>query len=124
MKWADDKTGCSTHFWGRSIGWYLMAIVDILDFVPLDNLKNKILVDILKSLIASIISFQDELSGGWYQIVNMGKVDGNYLESSATCMFTYSMLKAIRKGYIDSSYLKYAQKAYKGIIQNLLILII
>jgi len=116
--WSDPKTGCSPHVWGRAQGWYYMAIVDALDYIP-ENFPNRNqLISILKNLTLNIVKVQDKQSGVWYQVLDEGTRAGNYLESSASSMFIYGMLKAVRKGYVERSFLTQAEKGYKGILKT------
>lgn len=115
MKWADDKTGCSPHFWGRAMGWYLMALVDILDFFPHDYAMKKPLIDILQNLVPSLLEYQDTKTGVWFQIVDQGSKNGNYLEASASCMYTYAIAKGIRMGYLSQNYDTALKTAFSGI---------
>ncbi|KAH8585919.1 putative cell wall glycosyl hydrolase YteR [Bisporella sp. PMI_857] len=112
--WADPITGAAPHVWDRAVGWYFMALVDILDYLPKSHVGYKKLVGYLKNLAIGVKAAQDE-SGGWWLVMDEpypGK-QGNYIESSATAMFTYSFLKAIRLRYIDpATYLGTAQKSY------------
>lgn len=118
MKWANDKTGCSPHFWGRALGWYAMALVDILNYFPKSHVKKEKLVEVLQRLLKSLIAVQDSASGVWYQIVDMGGRKGNYLEASASCMFTYAISKSLLAGYLDASWKADVQRAYRGIIEH------
>ncbi|GAB4374916.1 MAG: glycoside hydrolase family 88 protein [Calditrichia bacterium] len=115
--WADPVTGCSPHFWGRAMGWYAMALVDVLDFIPPKHPERSQLLYILNDLLKAVIKYQDE-SGLWYQIVDQGERSGNYLETSCSAMFVYTIAKAINKGYIDNSYREAALKGYDGIIKR------
>ena len=120
QKWADPVTGLSKNFWGRGMGWYSMALVDILDFFPKDHPKSDSLIRIVQQTASAVVSVQDDSSGIWYQVLDKGDSAGNYLEGSVSCMFTYFLLKAAGKGYIDSTaYLPDARKAYRGILDNL-----
>ncbi|MEX0609207.1 MAG: glycoside hydrolase family 88 protein [Balneolaceae bacterium] len=118
QRWADPQTGLSPHFWGRAIGWYSMALVDVLDYFPEDHPEHKTLVNVLDQLVEALVNFQDEETGVWYQVVNLGDREGNYLEASASIMFTYAIAKGANKGYIDSSYRKVAERAYDGILKE------
>ncbi len=120
QKWADPKTGCSPNFWGRSEGWYAVALVDVLDFLPQDYAGRAKIIEILNQVVAGIKKYQDSETGLWYQVLDQGKRKGNYLEASASSMFTYALLKAVRKGYISSDYKAIAIKAYSGILKNLI----
>lgn len=117
--WADPETGCSPHFWGRAMGWYAMAIVDVLDWLPADHTNREEIIAILDRMFAALAKVQDPSTGLWYQVLDQGDRKGNYLEGSASCMFAYSMAKAVRNGYVDSSYLPVARKGWEGILNEL-----
>lgn len=116
--WANPENGCSLHFWGRAMGWYAMAVVDILDFIPENHPKREELIGIVKQVAAGIEEVQDPKTGLWYQVLDLGNKEGNYLESSCSCMFVYSLLKASRLNYIDKRYRLVAEKGYDGILKN------
>ncbi|MBI5032190.1 MAG: glycoside hydrolase family 88 protein [Chloroflexi bacterium] len=116
--WANPETGCSPHFWGRAVGWYVMAIVDILDYMPREHPRRDDLIAILNRAIDAVIRVQDADSGVWYQVLDQGQRVGNYLESSGSCMFVYAMVKGARNGYLPQALLEVAQHAYAGIIQQ------
>jgi unsaturated rhamnogalacturonyl hydrolase len=116
--WANPDTGCSPHFWGRAIGWYVMALVDVFDLLPPDHENYAELVTILQRLSASLIRFQDANTGLWYQIVDAAGRPGNYLESSVSAMLVYGFAKGARKQLLGSEYLLSAQRAYRGLLQN------
>lgn len=120
QKWADPVTGNSSNFWGRAMGWYAMALVDVLDFIPQDHPGRASLLNILNQVAAGIKKFQDANTGLWYQVLDQGDREGNYLESTASSMFTYALLKASRNGYIDAKYKTIAINAYNGILENLI----
>ncbi len=104
QKWADKKTGSSPHFWGRAIGWYAMALVEVLDYFPKDHPKRAELIKYLQRLAPVLAKYQDKNSGVWYQIVDQGTRKGNYFEASASCMFVYALAKGSRLGYIPATY--------------------
>lgn len=114
-KWADKTTGCSPNFWGRAMGWYAMALVDVLDYMPEGKGKRDSLIQIFKRLSMAITKVQDRKTGLWWQVLDKGDTPGNYLESSASCMFVYALAKGVRMNYLDPSYLKSAEKAFGGI---------
>lgn len=118
QRWANPITGQSPHFWGRAMGWYSMALVDVLDFLPEDHFRRSDVIAILQRLATAIANFQDVETGLWYQVVDQGGKEGNYLESSASCMFVYALTKAVTKGYIDSKFLNIAKRGYQGILKN------
>jgi rhamnogalacturonyl hydrolase YesR len=118
--WADSITGGAPHVWDRAVGWYFMALIDTLDYLPKSHAGYEKLVYYLKTLAIGVKKAQDT-SGGWWLIMDepYPGMKGNYIESSATAMFTYSFLKAIRLGYLDSStYLVTAQRAYALMINK------
>ena len=119
QSWADPKTGCSPSFWSRSIGWYFMAIVDCLDFMPADYPHRGEILGILRRVAAGVVRYQDPESGVWWQIIDQPSRKGNYLESSASSMFVYAMAKAVRKGYLPAEeYLPAIRKGYAGLINT------
>jgi rhamnogalacturonyl hydrolase YesR len=118
QRWANPETGQSPEFWSRSIGWYMMALVDVLDFLPENHPQRGAIIDILKGLSASLVKYQDKKTGLWYQVTDKGGAPGNYLESSASAMFIYTWAKGARKGYLDQSYLDKANAAYDSYIKQ------
>jgi unsaturated rhamnogalacturonyl hydrolase len=116
--WAHPETGCSPNFWGRAFGWYMMAIVDVLDFLPEDHPQRKAIIDIFERSVEALTDVQNPETGLWYQILDRGDLPGNYLEASASCMNVYAIAKAVRKEYIASSHLEVAQKGYQGILDK------
>ena len=120
QKWAKPETGCSPNFWSRAEGWYAMALVDVLDFLPQNHAGRPKLIEILNQVAVGIRKSQDLKSGLWYQVTDQGGKEGNYLEATGSSMFTYALLKAVRKGYISKDYKDVALKAYAGILTNLI----
>lgn len=116
--WANKSTGQSPHFWGRAMGWYGMAITDVLEIFPLNHPKRKALVEILKRYITAIKKVQDTQSGVWWQILDKGNQSGNYLEASASSMFVYTMAKAIRLGISPTTEIATVKKAYAGLLKT------
>lgn len=117
-KWADPVTGQSQHSWGRALGWYAMAFVDALEFIPQHEAGRDSMIITLNKVAQQIKRLQDEKTGLWYQVLDRSGDEGNYLESSCSVMFVYTLFKAVRKGYVDPSYLAVAEKGYKGILDN------
>jgi unsaturated rhamnogalacturonyl hydrolase len=118
QRWANPATGRSPHFWGRAMGWYAMALVDTLDNFPPDHPQRGALIAILKRLAVAVQKYQEPKSGLWYEVLDKGSEKGNYLEASVSCMFTYALAKGVRQGYLPDSYLRVAQKGYKGIVER------
>lgn len=115
QKWADPKTGVSPHFWGRAMGWYAMALVDVLDHFPAEHPKRKNLLQILARVAKAVEKYQDPKTGLWYDILDLSARKGNYLEASASSMFVYALQKGVRQSYLPVSYAAVAKKGYAGI---------
>ncbi len=120
QRWADPATGCSPSVWGRAMGWYAMALVDVLDYWPLDHAARSTIVAILERLAIAVAAVQDPASGLWYQVLDQGGRAGNYLEASASCMFVYALAKAVRRGYLAGRYAAVAERGYRGVLARLI----
>lgn len=116
--WANKQTGNSPTIWSRGVGWYAMALVDVLDYFPKNHPKRKELIKYLNQIAAALVKQQDK-SGLWYQVVNKPTLEGNYLEASGTAMFAYTFAKGVNKGYLPKKYKKIANKSFDGILKNL-----
>jgi unsaturated rhamnogalacturonyl hydrolase len=117
-RWADRQTGLSSQFWARAMGWHMMALVDTLSYYPEGTLGQKQLIVALEKDAAAITRYQDKTTGLWYQVLDKGGENGNYLESSASCMFVYALAKGVRQGYLPEHYLSNAERGYKGILSR------
>ncbi|RYJ36563.1 Glycosyl hydrolase [Flavobacterium anhuiense] len=115
MPWANKETGNSPNFWSRSLGWYVMALVDVLDYMPKDHPKRKDLIKYLNNASEAILKFQDSKSGLWYQVTDKGGQKDNYLEASGSAMFAYAYAKGVNKGYLPAKFKKAANKAFDGL---------
>lgn len=118
QRWADPVTGRSPHVWGRAQGWYLMALVDILDFLPEDHPGRNEVIGILNTAAKAVVNVQDQSTGVWYQVPDQSGREGNYLEATASSMFVYSLLKGVRMGYLDQSFMEPAKRGFEGILKN------
>lgn len=119
MGWANKETGTSPNFWSRSLGWYAMALVDVLDYFPENHPKQKELVSYLNQLASNLVKYQHS-SGLWYQVTDQGNREGNYLEASGSAMFAYAFAKGANKGYLPKEYKKIATKAFEGLTNDLI----
>lgn len=117
--WADSITGTSPNFWGRSMGWLAMALVDNLDYIPETNPRRLKIIALVKTVADGMAKYQNK-TGLWYQVIDKGDKKGNYPEASVSSMMMYFYAKAVNKGYLDAVYKKYAEKAYEGIMKNLI----
>jgi len=120
MFWCDKVTGLSQNFWLRALGWYSMALLDTMDK---DSHKEQgalhQMKEAFKSLIDAMLNYQDP-GGMWYQVVNLGGMEKNYLETSGSAIFSYAILKGVRLGYLPESYAEYGKKAFEGICKTYL----
>ncbi len=111
MGWCDLETGLSECFWSRGLGWYCMALVDVLDFIPAeerwDGYRER-LIALAQQLVEPVMRYQDSATGLWYQVLDQGERAKNYLESSGSAMFAYFLMKMARKGWTDVSNAKEA----------------
>lgn len=119
--WADKGTGLSCNFWGRAMGWYMMAIVDTLEVIPKNNKFRDKLIEILNNCINALIKYADKETNLWYQVLEQGNRKGNYLEASASSMITYAMLKGTRLGYLDNEKKKFALKSFNSMIDEFIL---
>ena len=119
--WCDKVTGLSDNFWLRALGWYAMALIDTMEVMPESLPKEKEnLGRIYRELIDSMLPYQDEKTGMWYQVVNRGGIHPNYLETSGSAIFAYAIMKSVRLGFLDASYFAYGKKAFDGICEKYL----
>ena len=116
--WADPKTGLSPEFWGRAIGWYVVALFDVASYLPDSYEKKDEFIRNGVALINALIPYRDENKKQWFQVINRGKDPNNWLETSCSCLFTYAICKGINEGYLDESYKKIAQESYQSIIND------
>lgn len=120
--WGDPETGLSRHYWSRSIGWYLMGLIDVLEMLPEDHEDREKLEWIFTDTLEGVVRLQDE-SGTWYQIIDQGDRKPNYLESSGSSMFLYALAKGERLGILkDDKWASAADKAFDGILEEFVLL--
>ncbi len=120
QKWSDPETGLSPHFWSRAMGWYVMAIVDVLDFLPENHKDRPRLIEILQETSEALLRVRDEETSLWYQVLDGGEKEGNYLEGSGSAMFAYVFAKGANNGYLDTKYKQIANETFDGIIKYLI----
>lgn len=118
MFWCDPETGLSEHAWGRATGWYAIALVEVLDYMPKDHPGHKELVDQLNYLLEILPKWADPQTGMWYQVLDCPEREGNYQEATCSIMFTYAFLKGLRRGYIDRSHEEYILGLYPKFIDR------
>jgi len=119
MPWADPITGRSPEFWGRSLGWYGLALAEFLDLLPEGAAGRSGLEEALRDFVRAIVRYQDQASGLWYQVVDKGDRADNWLETSCTSLFVYTIASAVRQGVAEREYAGAAELGYLGLIDRL-----
>ncbi len=119
QKWCDPATGKSLYPWSRAMGWYSMAILDILDYLPENHPDRDDLISILQKTCDALLKVRDEKSGLWYQVLNQGGRAGNYLEGSGSAMYIYVFAKGARLGFLDKKYRDVANSAFDDFLREL-----
>ncbi|MCU7548767.1 glycoside hydrolase family 88 protein [Chitinophagaceae bacterium LB-8] len=117
QQWADKTTGRSPHVWARALGWYGMAMVDALEWFPVNHPGRDSIIAILNRFAAAITKVQDK-NGLWWDIVDLPGKEKNYYEASASSMLVYTLAKGVRNGWLPQKYAANAQKGYDGIIRQ------
>ena len=115
--WADKKTGLSKNFWLRATGWYVVSIVDVIDYLDVSYPARKdYFFPLLKEAIDGLLTYQDKKSNLFYQVINQPNEPKNYLESSGSALIAYAILKGVRLGALDLSYQAIGQAIFNGIV--------
>ena len=115
--WANPLTGQSRHTWARALGWYVMAMTECLDVMPDDYPRKAEVVALLQKVMKAVVQYQDKKSGVWYDVLDV-ESPKNYLESTASCMFAYVLLKGSRMGWLDTDFNEAGKRAYEGILKR------
>ena len=119
QRWANPQTGVSSQFWGRGMGWYAMAVVDVLEIMPPNHPARGALREVLQRLATAIARVQDPASGVWWQVLDAGGREKNFREASASAMFVYTVAKAVNLGWLDrGQYEPVVRRGYDGIIDE------
>lgn len=117
--WSNKETGLSSTIWGRAQGWYVMAILDILSFLPDAHPNRTNLIKIEHTLLSRIMEYRDEKTKLWYQVLDKGRDPDNWLETSCSCLFTAAIAKAIRMGVLENSYTTFANQSFEALCDSL-----
>lgn len=118
MPWANSETGLAPEFWGRALGWYVVAILDIMEQMDKTSDDYKKLAEIEREVLEALIKYQDKNEKLWYQVVNKGDKDGNWLEASCSCLFTYALAKSVRLGVGKPEWLENVKAGFENIIRK------
>lgn len=119
--WADKRTGLSKNFWLRSIGWYCVALTDVLSYLP-ESAKDakEQLGGIFKTTIEGLEQYIDPETNMFWQVVDQIGREGNYAETSGSAMISYAMMKGARLGYLDGRFAKIGENVFNGICDKYL----
>ncbi len=116
--WSHPERGTSPEFWGRAIGWYIMALVDCLDVLPASHAGRNRLITILQNLSTSLATYQHPETGMWYQVLDKSNRSDNWPETSCTAMFAYAFAKGAKKGYLEPTFRVRAEQAYQRLLDQ------
>ncbi|MFJ1968466.1 glycoside hydrolase family 105 protein [Streptomyces sp. NPDC087903] len=119
VSWADPQTGLAPEHWCRAVGWYSMAIVNVLDAIPASHPRRAQLLGILRKLATGLERYQDPATGRWFQVVDKGGREDNWTETSCSSMFTYALSRGAQRGYLDPHYTAVARRGYQGVLAKL-----
>ncbi|MBN1143335.1 MAG: glycoside hydrolase family 88 protein [Bacteroidales bacterium] len=120
QRWCNPETGQSKYPWSRAMGWYTMAIVDVLDYLPENHPERDSIIAILRNTCEALLKVRDPKTGLWYQVLNQGDREGNYIEGSGSSMFTYVFARGANKGYLDKKFLDVANATFDSIVKELI----
>ena len=115
-RWADPATGRSPCAWGRALGWFVMALADVLELLPEHSAQRDRIASVLADAMDAVMRVQDDASGVWWQVLDQGGREGNYLEASASSMFVYAAAKGVHLGHLGRAHLDAARRGYEGIL--------
>lgn len=116
--WADAETGLSKEFWGRAMGWFVVAVLDILEWVPENHEAYEKIVQLEQKLLKAVMSVQDKESGMWYQVLDKGGQPGNWLETSCTALFSAAIAKAVHMNILEKNCMSAAWKGFEGMVSH------
>ncbi|MFI6474209.1 glycoside hydrolase family 105 protein [Streptomyces sp. NPDC050516] len=119
QSWADPTTGLAPEHWCRAIGWYSMAVVNVLDAIPANHPRRAQLLGYLRNLAGGLEHYQDPKTGRWFQVVDKGSQADNWTETSCSSMFTYALDRSVQQGYVDPHFEAVAQRGYHGVLAEI-----
>ena len=118
--WADKVTGLSKSFWLRSVGWYVVGLVDVIDyFIGHEELRNSP-IEIFRQTLDGLEQYIDKEKHMFWQVVDQGGREGNYLETSGSAMIAYAMMKGARLGIVDKRFAAVGEEVFNGICREYL----
>ncbi len=116
--WADPNTGTSKNYWLRAIGWYIVALVDVYSYMEDSYQEKDILISYLTELAEGLLHYQDQTSQMFYQVINLGHQEGNYLETSGSALICYAFLKGVRLHMLPDKYQAIGLAIFDGIVKR------
>ena len=116
--WCNPSTGQSRNFWGRAMGWYMMALADVLEYLPADYESRDSILSIFNNTAEALLQFRDSETGLWYQVLDKQNEEGNYLEASCSAMFTYAFAKGAKRGHLPDKFSDISETVFQSIIKN------
>ena len=117
-QWADAETGYSQEVWGRAIGWFVVAIAEILEYLPKDHKDYSKVAMVERDILVAVCKYQHE-SGRWYQVIDKIDDKRNWLENSATCLITAALAKAIGMGIMPQEYIENVKRGMEGVLNTI-----
>ncbi len=118
--WSNNTTGLSQEYWCRAIGWFGMATHMVLDTIPATHPQRGALIDIIRNMVRGFETHQDPATGRWFQVVDKGSMADNWTETSCSAMYTYTIDRAIEKGYVPASqYQDDADEGFQGVLRKM-----
>ena len=120
QKWCDRATGKSHYPWSRAIGWYILAIEDILEYLPENHPDRSDLIVILQKTCDALLKVRDPKTGLWFQVLNNGGKEGNYLEGSGSAMYAYAFARGAHRNWLDKRFIYVARSTFDGILKELI----
>jgi unsaturated rhamnogalacturonyl hydrolase len=121
QKWAEPDTGRSPHSWGRAMGWFMAAVVDTLEYFPERHTLRDAIAKIFVALADTLLCVRDSGTKVWRQVLDAGGRQGNFFESSCSCLFVYALLKGVRLGLLDEQFRNAALESFEGIISQFIV---
>ncbi|MBQ4528777.1 MAG: glycoside hydrolase family 88 protein [Clostridia bacterium] len=118
-KEVDPKTGLTSCFWGRSIGWFVVAMFEIYELLPAEYIHREEFFETGKMLVDALLPYADKETGLWKQVVDKTEKEDNWDEVSCSCLFVYAMSKMCSLKPMDEKYKLCAQKAFNGVSDTL-----
>ena len=122
QSWVVPGTHHSGYEWGRAIGWFMMAIIEVLENIPTTHPERSTLISMLQARCTAVAKYPHHSSSTsyrWYQVVNMGSTKGNWLETSSSSMYTYAISRGVQRGYLASSLNSTAIDGHNGVLSQL-----